>query len=199
MEIGSASSQSTVNFQRLPGQNVDSFLVERVAGWVAQFDVVVAGFQGNFLQFTYCPRVATVHIYKRILGNIHKFDCTGVCDRPIRIGITPIRSIPAPTGTIPTPPARSVPAPARSHADKKSASRIRRSGRHQEQRGQQGNRGKLHNRSHTNQPSFRVNNSSTTVPRLTSEPFDATRSENCCLKGIQLLRREVGKSERQRS
>ena len=49
-----------VNLQRLPGNNLDALLIERVAARIAKFDVVDAWAQGKLLQFSGLAGVAAV-------------------------------------------------------------------------------------------------------------------------------------------
>src|SRR5260370_40949477 len=104
----SMPSYSSANFQRLAGYNVDPLLVERVAGGIAQFDVMISRAKCKLLQLSSRPGVSTIHIDEGVFRHIHNLDLPDI--RNGRVAV-PVRISPSPTiRAVPTP-ARPIPAP----------------------------------------------------------------------------------------
>src|SRR5580704_6706131 len=134
-------SCSSMNFERLARQNVDFFLVEGVAGGIAQLDVMVSGTKRELLQLSGCTCVAAIDVNHGVFRYVNKFHFSssrigGVTVAiTITVRITPISIRPVPTGAIPAPPT-----PTRTV---KSPAELRRGGWDNKEKRQQGNRGHL--------------------------------------------------------
>ena len=122
-------SYSSANFQRLAGYDVNPLLVERVAGGIAQFDVMISRAKCKLLQLSSRPGVSTIHIDKGVFRHIHNLDFPRIWNWCVPVRISPSPTIRA----VPTP-ARPIPAPTWAVNADESPTKMRRGSRHEQKK-----------------------------------------------------------------